>query len=489
MKMKMLPPLKRAPLVREDPAMISDNSDTQPSSGEASDSLGTLPPPTSIRSSSRRMSMYVTQDVEVDEDFDFSSIASPPKLGGRTISTAVRLRRQGFTASRSGGTDFAVRSIRRGSDDWQILIKPFVADLAFRSLVSRRYQSEVSFRPYNCFSAVLFIDLSSYSKITAAIAHRGAHTLSNMVNAYLSRILKIVHNHGGDAVKFAGDAVLVVWEGAESEVGINLLCAAKCAMEIQEKAGFYPVEGTSLAFRVHCGLCCGPLESEIFVAPTHNNMQRLYHSVGGESLYEISELVDLAKAGQVCISANCLDYLGGRPQLEDVQAESVLQAKILTGLTLEPDDLEAMELHTESILADRMLRRNKKIEEDFIHPSVLRFLSHGGMSPTQIAQMRNLCVLFIAMTSNGSSVNWLMEVQGVLDRNRCPIVQIIDDDKGVHIVAAVNLYETIPEGSVCGLAACRELVDKQVGKSRQINLSTVSVPSNQTHDCYLPNPT
>jgi hypothetical protein len=67
----------------------------------------------------------------------------------------------------------------------------------------------------------------------------------------------------------------------------------------------------------------------------------------------------------------------------------------------------------------------------FIHPKVLGLLSHGGLTPTQIAQIRNLCVLFIAMTSNSSSVNWLMEVQSILDRNRCPIVQIIDDDKGV----------------------------------------------------------
>ena len=77
--------------------------------------------------------------------------------------------------------------------------------------------------------------------------------------------------------------------------------------------------------------------------------------------------------------------------------------------------------------------------------------------------MRNLCVLFIAMTSEGCSVNWLMEVQAILDKNRCPIVQIIHDDKGVHIVAAVNLYEAIPEASLVGLNVCRELVDKRVG--------------------------
>jgi hypothetical protein len=94
---------------------------------------------------------------------------------------------------------------------------------------------------------------------------------------------------------------------------------------------------------------------------------------------------------------------------------------------------------------------------------VLDYLSHGGLSPTQIAQMRNLCVLFIAMTSSGNSVNWLMEVQAILDTKRCPIVQILLDDKGVHIVAAVNLYEAIPEASLVGLEVCRELRNKRVG--------------------------
>jgi hypothetical protein len=79
--------------------------------------------------------------------------------------------------------------------------------------------------------------------------------------------------------------------------------------------------------------------------------------------------------------------------------------------------------------------------------------------------MRNLCILFIAMTSKGSSVNWLMEVQGILDQNRCPIVQIIEDDKGVHIVAAVNLYESIPEASMLGIKCCEDLIRQEVGCS------------------------
>ena len=54
--------------------------------------------------------------------------------GERSLSTTVRLRRQGFKTARSGRINFAVKSIRRGSDEWHNLIKPFVSDLAFRSL-------------------------------------------------------------------------------------------------------------------------------------------------------------------------------------------------------------------------------------------------------------------------------------------------------------------------------------------------------------------
>jgi len=220
---------------------------------------------------------------------DFSQVAPVQRL--RTNSTQARLRRQGFRESRSSMNNFAVRSIRRGSDDWRSMIKPFVSDLVFRSLISRRYQSAVGFRPYACHAAVLFVDLSGYSKISAALAHRGAHALSSVVNAYLSRLLKIAQNWGGDVVKFAGDAVLIVWEGEESRLGVNALCAAACALDMQETAGSHPVDGTNFTFHIHCAVACGALESEIFEAPVHVNMQRLYHSVSGEALEQLSELV------------------------------------------------------------------------------------------------------------------------------------------------------------------------------------------------------
>jgi class 3 adenylate cyclase len=295
------------------------------------------------------------------------------------------------------------------------------------------------------------------------LAHKGAHVLSTAVNNYLGKLLRIVAVYGGDVLKFAGDAVLIVWEHSdEALLPRNVLCAAQCALEMQHKAGEHLIENTTHHFRIHCGISCSVIESDVFEALVHVNMQRLFHSVGGKALNEIGELVALAQPGEICVSAQASAILGHHGQYREPSVNG-RGARILTGVEADAETSSQLEDHIERLTCDRLSRRNHSIEEDFIHPSVLRLLSHGGLSPTHIVQMRNLCVLFIAKTSKGSSVNWLFEVQAVLDRKHCPIVQILDDDKGVHVVAALNLCESLPNTGVMGVEVCRELVQRKVG--------------------------
>lgn len=304
---------------------------------------------------------------------------------------------------------------------------------------------------------MLFIDLSGYSKITSVLADRGAYLLSKIVNSYLAELLRVVNLFGGDVVNFAGDAVMVVWESDSIEYQkMNVVCAGQCAMQLQELTGDYPIEGTDLYFRIHCGITCGELDTEVFTAPRSAHMQSLYHVVSGEPLVEIGGLVDSAKAGEVYISWDCADYLLDYAVFGN-EGENGMR---LINLSLDPETDQAVDSHIDSLRKQRAALRVEKIEEHFIHPSVISHLQHGG---TQIAQMRNLCVLFVAKTSSGNSANWLMEVHVVLDRHRCPIVQIIDDDKGVHLTAAVNLYESVPEATKLAINACRELMSKQIG--------------------------
>lgn len=224
--------------------------------------------------------------------------------------------------------EFAVRSIRRGSQEWRALVKPFVADLAYCNITSRAFTRQPLVRPFTCQTAVLFVDISGYSRIAAALASKGAHALSVAVNSYLQRLLRIVRQYGGDIVKLAGDAVLCVWHGSKQEdaqqqkdhVKQHVLAAAVCATQLQAQAGTHVVQDTPHTFSIHVGLCCGTVESEIFVAPQHVNMQRLFHLVGGEALKEIGDLVDLAKSGQVCVSANVAHILQHECDTDTVQA-------------------------------------------------------------------------------------------------------------------------------------------------------------------------
>ena len=350
------------------------------------------------------------------------------------IRTTIQLQQRGSDRPPlRKKTDFAMKSIRRGSTDWNQTLRPFVANIVFESCEqSRRYiqTNEIScntnyqkrFRPYTCHAAVLFVDLCNYSTITSTIAHRGAHVLSSIVNEYLHRILLIVHKYGGDVIKFAGDAIIVIWYSTNEEnLPINVLIAAKCVMEMQQNAGEHPVQGTPLFFRIHCGLSCGMLESEIYTARNHMNMQRLFHSVGGNSLVELSDLVDVAKPGEVCVSSEVAVNLIQYGTFFERTDESGMAFQILTALNHDQDITEAINEHIGKNMFDQQCKRIKFLEEEFIHPNVIKLLSHSGLSPTQISQMRNLCILFIAMTSSfGSTVNWLMEVQTILDKHRCP---------------------------------------------------------------------
>ena len=67
--------------------------------------------------------------------------------------------------------------------------------------------------------AVLFCDASGFTALTEKLAQRpgGAERLRNIINKFFTILIDVVLNNGGDVIKFAGDAVLIVFpvhEGA-----------------------------------------------------------------------------------------------------------------------------------------------------------------------------------------------------------------------------------------------------------------------------------
>ena len=59
-------------------------------------------------------------------------------------------------------------------------------------------------------AAVLFADISGFTAITEQMGRSGPggiENLSRLLNDYFGRLTELIFAHGGDVVKFAGDAV------------------------------------------------------------------------------------------------------------------------------------------------------------------------------------------------------------------------------------------------------------------------------------------
>jgi class 3 adenylate cyclase len=328
-------------------------------------------------------------------------------------------------------------------------LSPLVCHLTFNCLGNSGTGDHTEFDTWRGECAVLFIDLSGYSKVTSLIgATQGAQGISDVVNGYLTRILDIaVSAFHGDVVKFAGDAIVVVWSYPTAEQ--SCLVAAACAMEIQLLCGEHPVEGTDLFFRLHMGIAYGEMESEVLVPKQSVSMQRAFHFVTGQPIAEVGQIVDVAAPREVCVSARVVAEVGDQLSLEPTKVSGV--HKLLEVLDFTRIDVDPPSFH----------RRLPSVESWFVHPLIAKRL-HFGIKATHLAEMRHLCVLFIAKTGQTHVADWFHEMQEELDLHRCPIVQIIDDDKGVHVVAAVNLFVSEDNPSMLGIACARALITRGV---------------------------
>ena len=83
------------------------------------------------------------------------------------------------------------------------------------------------------------------------------------INAYFKELIDIIFVHGGDVIKFAGDAMQVVWRnrrGSSCSTPMLVIRASRCCLELLENLNnFSPVAGVVL--KLHMGVGAGKLSS------------------------------------------------------------------------------------------------------------------------------------------------------------------------------------------------------------------------------------
>src|SRR5207253_220571 len=93
-------------------------------------------------------------------------------------------------------------------------------------------------------AAVMLADVSGFTKLAERLAQRGpdgAEALTGHLNAYFGPLIELIHAAGGDVVKFAGDALVVLFPVGDpgggtvgdEHLAAATLRAAACGLRLQ----------------------------------------------------------------------------------------------------------------------------------------------------------------------------------------------------------------------------------------------------------------
>jgi len=91
---------------------------------------------------------------------------------------------------------------------------------------------------------ILQVDISGFTRLSdrfQGFGQEGIDMLTTTINRMFGIIIDHVESWSGDIVKFAGDAVIVIWPCTEENMSQVMLQALTCAMELERQHGIFKV--------------------------------------------------------------------------------------------------------------------------------------------------------------------------------------------------------------------------------------------------------
>ncbi|HSQ39190.1 MAG TPA: adenylate/guanylate cyclase domain-containing protein, partial [Anaerolineales bacterium] len=185
-------------------------------------------------------------------------------------------------------------------------------------------------------AVVLFADISGFTALTEKLAKRGpvgVETLARILNEYFGRLIDIIHDYGGDVVKFAGDAIISIWPlasstpfdpfraagtaGPASGEPYRQFClrAAECALEVRRNLLNYQTEESTLYLKL--ALSAGQI-TQTHVGGIFNRWE---FALTGLPLVELGVANSLAKAGDILLSPSALALIGADCDFKTLEFE------------------------------------------------------------------------------------------------------------------------------------------------------------------------
>jgi class 3 adenylate cyclase len=282
-------------------------------------------------------------------------------------------------------------------------------------------------------AAVLFADISGFTALTEHLAQQGpagAEVLTRELNTYFGRLIDLITIHGGDVIKFAGDALTVVWPVAPAShldaLPLAADYAAACALAIQAALRDYQTrDGQTLAVRMGLGV------GDITLMHLGGIYGRWEFVITGPPLSQVGQAEARAQPSEVIVSP---------------EAWAFLQTHCIGQLML--DDyvrLEAMEPKPDRPVGSSLVvpAEAEPALRAYIPGAILARLAAGHSG--WLAELRRVTVLFINLpdltsrTSLDQAQAAMQALQTALYRYEGSLNHIGVDDKGPMLLAAFGL--------------------------------------------------
>lgn len=298
-------------------------------------------------------------------------------------------------------------------------------------------------------AVVMFADISGFTALTERLAEKGAtgvETLARILNDYFGQLIDVVYQHGGDVVKFGGDAVIAIWPiKVESQNAPDhilkdgqrqqTLRAVECMFRVRERLLNYQAEGSTLSLKFSLGT------GRVWESHIGGVFNRWEFVLVGEPLIEIGAANYLADAGDIIASPSAWELIRDDCEAEtlDFQLEPDGQIKVAARLQKVRTQIppasreEILQFGDESQVAFR----------PYIPGAIIHRLSAGQSD--WLAELRKVTILFINLPELGHNTALEMAqetmrlIQQLVYRFEGSINKISQDDKGVMIDAAFGL--------------------------------------------------
>lgn len=169
------------------------------------------------------------------------------------------------------------------------------------------------------FAAVVMADVSGYSLLTSTLAERdpfSAEILGKVMKRYLDQIIQVILLHGGDIVKFVGDAVIFYWKVTpnlanlpkEVAYGEVVLKAAICCLDLLKRLGSFHIDipdCQTKELRIHLGIGAG----NVIDVHVGGHAGRWEHFIAGDAMNQLVHVLNIATAGELAMSHSARGYL------------------------------------------------------------------------------------------------------------------------------------------------------------------------------------